>query len=152
MSTPAMRFTSSPPRCCAVPGLEEATRICPDSVFSSAISSPKLFTGIAGWTTNTYGVLPIRPTGAKSLLGRRAGWRRARARCRSVLGTRISVWPSGAAFATAPGADGAARAGPVLDHERLAGLLGELLRHEPADHVGGAARREADQDFTGWLG
>ena len=27
-----------------------------------AISSPKLATGIEGWTTNTYGVLPIRPT------------------------------------------------------------------------------------------
>ena len=39
------------------------------------------------------------------------------------------------------GADDAGAAGAVVDHERLAELALDLLRHQPREHVGAAARR-----------
>jgi hypothetical protein len=44
------------------------------------------------------------------------------------------------------GADVAARAAAVLDNDRLAPCLGELLREQPSDLVGAAARRERDDE------
>jgi hypothetical protein len=38
--------------------------------------------------------------------------------------------------------DAAAAADAVFDHERLTQALAELLRHQPGDDVGAAARRE----------
>lgn len=42
------------------------------------------------------------------------------------------------------GRDRAARAGPVLKHERLANALGDLIEHEARDDVVGAAWRQSD--------
>jgi hypothetical protein len=47
------------------------------------------------------------------------------------------------------GGDGAARAGAVLDHERLPEVFLQLLRDEARDHVGSAARRESHQHLRG---
>jgi hypothetical protein len=44
------------------------------------------------------------------------------------------------------GADIVAAARPVLDKERLAELVAEILRHQPPDDVGGATGRSCDQD------
>jgi hypothetical protein len=49
-------------------------------------------------------------------------------------------------------ADGAAGAGLVLDHDRLAEALAQLLRHDARDDVGGAARREADHQLHRTVG
>ena len=42
--------------------------------------------------------------------------------------------------------DRAARAGPVVNHERLSETLAELLRHDARRNIGAPARREADHD------
>ena len=44
------------------------------------------------------------------------------------------------------GTDGGVGTGAVLDHDRLAQGLGELLAHAPTDDVGGAAWRVRDDD------
>ena len=44
------------------------------------------------------------------------------------------------------GADVAARARPVVDHDLLREALGELLRDDASDDVGAAARREGDDE------
>jgi len=44
-------------------------------------------------------------------------------------------------------ADGAARAGLVVDHHRLPELLAELLGHDAREDVAGAAGREGDDDL-----
>jgi hypothetical protein len=44
------------------------------------------------------------------------------------------------------GADRTAAAGAVLDHERLAELVGEIAAGEPRHHVGVAARRIGHDD------
>jgi hypothetical protein len=67
MSTLAMRLTSSPPRCCEVPGLDDAKLYLPGLCLSSPRSSWKVFAGIVGCTTNTYGVVAISAAGARSL-------------------------------------------------------------------------------------
>jgi hypothetical protein len=44
-------------------------------------------------------------------------------------------------------ADHAAGAGLVLDDDRLIELLGELLAHDPSDHVAGASRRIGNDEL-----
>jgi hypothetical protein len=44
------------------------------------------------------------------------------------------------------GTDVVAAAGSVLDEERLAEFLGEILRNQPPDDVGRPAGRRRDQD------
>ena len=56
------------------------------------------------------------------------------------------VWPSGADLLTDLLGDDAGALGVVLDHERLAEPLGEFLAQQPADDVGTAAGRGADDD------
>jgi hypothetical protein len=50
------------------------------------------------------------------------------------------------------GRDVAARAGDVLDHDRLAPGLGELVGEEASGHIRRGAGREADQDAYGLFG
>jgi hypothetical protein len=50
------------------------------------------------------------------------------------------------------GADGAARAGMVLDIKLLAERFRQLLGDQPAELIGAAARREGDDDLYGTRG
>jgi hypothetical protein len=48
--------------------------------------------------------------------------------------------------------DTAAAADAVFDHERLAQALAKLLRHQPGDDIGAAARRERHDEPDRTLG
>jgi hypothetical protein len=62
---------------------------------------------------------------------------------------RVTV---GRRLGDAVGADGAGVAGDVLDHDRLAPRLGELVGEQTRGDVGGAARREADDELDRLVG
>ena len=61
-----------------------------------------------------------------------------------------SVAPSGAARDRGR-RQGGAGAGPVLDHERLPELFVQLVRQQPRDQVGRAARGKRHDDGDGAL-
>src|SRR6266568_898056 len=126
--TPAMELNSSPARCAGVPWPEEAKLISPGLALASAISSFTVRARSDGWTTSTLGVEAASVTGARS--GR-------------AHQHRVSV---GRGLGDDVGADIAARAGPVVDHDLLREALGELLRDDASDDVGAAARREGDDE------
>ena len=67
-----------------------------------------------------------------------------------VIVASSSVYPSGSALGGELGGDDAGSAAAVIDHHRLPERLRELLPHCARDDVGGAARREADEDADGF--
>jgi hypothetical protein len=62
---------------------------------------------------------------------------------RRVDGDRVAV---GCAFRQLVGADGAARPGAVVDHDRLPPLLLQLARHQPADEIERPAGRKGNDE------
>ena len=60
--------------------------------------------------------------------------------------TNSSVYPSGGLLATELGADIAACAGAVVDHDRLTQRFGKARRQQAREHVGAPARREGHDD------
>ncbi len=110
-------------------------------------------TGSDGCTTSIIGSEAISVIGAKSRIGSNDTFCSAGATAKAKVVTR-SVWPSGGALATAAVPIGAAGAGTIVDDHGLRPALGEPLRDQPRDIVGGAAGHERNDelDLLGRIG
>ena len=115
----------------------------PGFALASAISSATLAAGSFGAPSSTNGELPIIATGAKSLTGSYGGLAdsAARGRVRGRVGEpdRVAVR---LCARDRLGADDAAGADAVVDHDLLAEPLGQLLADDAGDGVGAAAGLE----------
>ena len=147
MSRPSWLLNTSPAMCCGVPAPGLANESLPGCAFASAISSATLFAGTSLLTARMLGDTSSRAIGARSRGGSKAGLG-----CSDGLIVIAPFAPQykrvavGRRLRDALAADAAARAGNVLDRHRHAQDFGQLLREHAAGDVGGAARREADDD------
>ena len=115
------------------------------------MNSLTLCTGNELCTTSISGIEAISVIGTKSFTGSYGCFCRLALIAKAIVVTS-SVWPSGAALATWVGADRAAAAGPVVDDGRLAPVVGQALRDQPGDRVGGAAGDERHHQLDRMIG
>ena len=139
--------------CGVVPTPPEPKFIAPFFALASAIRSLIEWIGELALTTATSGEMPIIARPVSSLVDVELEFlvERRRDRERGLAADHDGV-AVGRRLGDLLGGDQSAGAGPVLDHEALAGRLGELLRDHARRDVGAAAGREADHDLDRMIG
>ena len=141
MSMPAMLLNSSPDMCGAPPVPLEANVSLPGLALPYAMSSFTLFTGSLGLTTSTSGTTCVRITGSKLFTVSYGSFLNITGLIAWLLATSASMWPSGAAVATACVPMVPVAPALLSITTGLPQSLRHLVAGEARDEVDGAARR-----------